>query len=102
MTEDQAIELSKTKFWESMSNRDVALFQLTENKLCMPFDIFHKAITHALNRPVYTHELALNREGLKKELLGEIPTPSFEDIIKLIPKEKLILVLPEESTHGKT
>ena len=60
MTREQAIELAESKFWESMSFRERATFQLFEEKMCMPFDVFHEAIVKTLGRPVWTHEFGLN------------------------------------------
>lgn len=91
-----AKQLYRTKFWETMSARDIALFQLKVKYLCMPFDVFHKAIEKALGRPVWTHEMGLNWKGLMKELLGEKPTPTMEEIINLIPKEKRMIVGGED------
>ena len=92
MTKEEAIALGETKFWEKMTPREIATFQMYEDKLCMPFDVFHKAIEEALGRPVWTHEFGLNREGLRKELTGDAPAPSMEDILNLIPAEKRIVV----------
>ena len=93
---EMAKELAETKFWETMSAKNIALFQLTVKYLCMPFEVFHKALEEALNRPVYTHELGLNWNGLLKELLGEIKPLTIEDIINLIPKEKRIVITLED------
>ena len=41
-------------------------FQLYEERLCMPFPLFHKAVEEALGRPVYTHEFA-GVENLRQE-----------------------------------
>ena len=87
ITKEQAIQLYNSGFWQTMSYRDRAIFQLHENLLCMPWAVFHEAMCQALDRPVYTHEFGLNREGLKKELMGEIPSPSLEEILDLIPQE---------------
>lgn len=92
MTEAEAIALADSKFWEGMTMRERAVFQMFERRLCMPFPVFHEALEAALGRPVWTHELGLNAEGLKKELLGTGPAPTFEDIINLIPVEKRIVV----------
>lgn len=93
MTKEEAIKLFKSEFWKDLSYKEIAIFQLFEDRLCMPFGIFHEAIEKTLNRPVFTHEFGLNREGLKKELLGESPSPTFEDIINLIPKNKRIALI---------
>jgi hypothetical protein len=93
MTREQAIKLAESKFWENMELKDIAKFQLFEEKLCMPFGVFHNAIEKTLDRPVFTHEFGLNVEGLKKELLKEKPMPTIEEIINLIPKDKQIIFL---------
>lgn len=92
MTREEAITLFESKFWEQMSLEERAKFQLFERKLCMPFDLFHEAVEKTLGRPVFTHEFGLNWEGLQKELLGESPHPTMEEIINLIPKNKRIIV----------
>jgi hypothetical protein len=93
MTTKQAIALAASNWWVGKSARDIAMFQLHEPLLCMPFDLFHKAVEEALKRPVFTHEFGLNWDGLKKELLGEAETPSFEQILDLIPKDKRVMIL---------
>ena len=90
--EDEAKELFKSEFWKTMSYREKAFFQFFTKRLCMPFDIFHEAIEKTLGRPVYTHELGLNYEGLKQELLGQSEKPTLQEIIDLIPKEKRIII----------
>jgi hypothetical protein len=57
----------------------------------MPFDVFHKAIEKTLGRPVFTHEFAFS-DSLKKELYGEKEPPTFEEILSMIQKEKLIVI----------
>lgn len=93
MDKEHAIKLYESKFWEPMTYRERAMFQMFEPLLCMPFGVFHEAIEKALGRPVFTHEFGLNHEGLKKELIGEAPAPSMEDIINLIPEDKRIVLL---------
>ena len=92
LTKEQAIAFGENKLYEGMTSRQIAEFQLEQEKLCMPFDVFHKALEETLGRPVYTHELALNREGLRKEIRGETEAPTFEEIINLIPEDKRILI----------
>jgi hypothetical protein len=92
MTKDEAVALGESRFWEQMSYEEIAKFQLMENLLCMPFEVFHEAITKALGRAVFTHEFALNREGLIKELFHGGPVPTLEEIINLIPEEKRIIL----------
>ncbi len=92
LTREQAIALAESKFYETMTHREIALFQMFEERLCMPFSVFHEALEKALGRPVWTHEIGINHEGLKAELLGQAPAPSFDDILNLIPAEKRLIV----------
>lgn len=93
MTPADAIALGNTKFWEKMSAREIALFQLYTELLCMPFEVFHRAMEEALGRPVWTHEFGTNVEGLKLELLGRKNPPTMEEIINLIPADKRVFVV---------
>lgn len=93
MTKEQAIKLAESKWWIGMKSREIVKFQLFEEKLCMDFSDFHKALEESLGRPVYTHELGLNYEEICKEFLGEASKPSLEDIINLIPEDKRVIIV---------
>jgi hypothetical protein len=92
MTKDEAVALYDSGFWKEMPCEAIAKFQLMEDRLCMPFAVFHESVEKALRRPVFTHEFGLNREGLIKELFDGAPAPGLEDIINLIPEEKRIVI----------
>lgn len=68
LTKEQAIEFHENKKWEQMTETERALFQLNQEKLCMPFDVFHKAVESTLKRPVFTHEFGVNMDGLRAEI----------------------------------
>lgn len=91
LTEKEAIALAKTGWWKKKDSYSIALFQLQQRKLCMNISDFHKAVGEALNRPVYNHELAKS-DLLLQELLGEREAPSFNDILCMIPEDKLMIV----------
>jgi hypothetical protein len=93
MTKEEAIKLADSRFWEGMTPRERATFQLFEDRLCMPLDVFHEALEEALGRPVFTHELGLNREGIQAELHGEAKRPTMQEIIDLIPADKRVIVV---------
>lgn len=94
LTREQAIAFHDGKAYEPMSYRDRAVFQMNQELLCMPFGVFHEAVEKTLGRPVFTHEFAFGgRERLMKEMLGETPAPTFEDIINLIPADKRVVIL---------
>ena len=90
-TEKQAIEFAELKRWEKLPPRERAIFQLTQRRLCMPFEVFQEAIEEALGRSVWTHEFA-DWGKLRDELLGKGKKPSMKDIINMIPKDKLVIV----------
>lgn len=96
LTEQEAKDLYESHSWESWDDKTLATFQLLQDRLCVDFSRFHAAIEKTLGRPVYTHEFGLNRDGLIKELLGEKPAPSLDEIIGLLPKEKVIIVQTRE------
>jgi len=100
MTEKQAIALSESGFYKTMTHKQISMFQMFERRLCMPFNVFHEALEKTLGRPVYTHELGFNAEGIKKELLGEKEPPTLEEIINMIPEDKRILVVLTEETKN--
>jgi hypothetical protein len=91
LTKEQAIVFYENKCYENMTERQIAEFQMEQDRLCMPFDVFHEAIEKVLGRPVFTHEFAFP-EKLRKELYGEKEPPTFEEILRLIPQEKLLVV----------
>jgi len=92
MTKEQAIALAGSNFWEGMSHREIAEFQMIEEKLCMPFTVFHEAIEKTLGRPVFTHEFGLNSQGIKAELFNGKQPPTLEEIISMIPEEKRVVI----------
>lgn len=91
ITREEAIKLAESEFWKDMTPREIAMFQMHNELLCMPFNVIHKAMEDALGRPVFTHEFAF-ADMLRKELLGEAPAPTLAEIINLIPEEKRVIV----------
>lgn len=91
LTEEQIIALYDARHWEGMSYRERAMFQLFETRISMPFSVSHEAVEKTLNRPVFTHEFAVNLEGLRKEIL-----------ISLIPKEKRIVLVATKEALNET
>jgi hypothetical protein len=96
LDKDQAIAFCESRAWEQMDYAFRAKFQMTQPLLCMPFNVFHEALEKTLGRPVWTHELGLNPEGLKQELFQGAPAPSLQDIINLIPENKRVVIFNKE------
>lgn len=95
LTKEQAIAFCGSNEWKNWSHREIAAFQLTQERLCVPFSVFHEAVEKALERPVWTHEFALNHNGLVDELLGAAKAPTLKEIISLIPKDKQSIIVIE-------
>lgn len=93
MTKEQALKLAESKFWEKMTFEERAKFQIFEEKLCMPFDVFHEAVEKTLGRPVWTHEFGLDIDGLRREIMGGRPAPTMDEILNLIPADKRVIAV---------
>jgi len=99
LTSEQAIAFADSKAWEKMSFKERALFQFNQECLCMPFDIFHEAVEKTIGRSVWTHEFALNYDGIKAELGGVGKAPTFEEILNMIPENKRIVIVADENQN---
>ena len=95
LTYEEAVAFCESGKWQSMSLAQRANFQIRQNRLCMPFDVFHEAVEKTLGRPVFSHEFAFTREKLIEELQGKRDAPTLEEILDLLPKEKLVIVVTE-------
>ena len=91
ITRETAKAMYAAQWWKDLPARDVALAQLREPRLCMDMGDFQAAIEKALGRPVWTHEL-VHPEHLIAEMEGEKDAPSMEDILAMIPADKLLIV----------
>jgi hypothetical protein len=58
----------------------------------VPFCLIHARIEALVGRPVYTHEMGLNWEGLVREASWNSDRPTIREIIDLIPPEKRVVV----------
>jgi len=92
LTTEQAVSFDESKAYEGMSQREIAEFQINQDILCMPFNIFHEAVEKTLDRSIFTHEFGLNYEAIKSEIMDGRQPPSFEEIISLIQSDKLLVV----------
>ncbi len=93
LTKEQSLAFSEANAYENMSYREKAVFQMNQRLLCMPFSVFHEAVEKTIGRPVFTHEFAMNYEGIKAEVMEGKTHPSFEEIMSLIPKDKQIVIV---------
>ena len=59
LTEEQSERVFESKAFEKLTDRELVLFQLSQERLCVPFSIYHQKTEKVLGRPVYTHEFVL-------------------------------------------
>ena len=81
MKKEEAIKLYNSKWWEGKTAKEVVDFQLYEEKLCIEFSAFHKAIEKVLGRPVFTHEFA-DQKALQEEYEGKREYDGLDASIK--------------------
>ncbi len=70
LTVDEAKALFDSGWWKKMDASEAAHLQLHQDRLCMPFGDFHRAMQKLLGRPVFTHEFAV-RDALIAEADGK-------------------------------
>jgi hypothetical protein len=73
LTEKEAITLYESKEWQNWSHRELFEFQITQERLCVPFKYFHECTEKTLGKEVYTHEFAF-KDKLYVEYLNIITT----------------------------
>ena len=71
LTKSQAIEMYESETYKDMTSLEKVQFQLFQDRLCMPFDEFHKAMEDVFERPVFLHEFA-EKDALQKEFFAKI------------------------------
>jgi len=91
VTRAQAVLIGDSKEWESWTDEEIVKFQLYQDRLCIPIERFHTAIEVVLKRQVFFHEFRCP-DQLRDEYLTLAPPPTFEEIINLISKEKLLVI----------
>lgn len=64
---EQMERFGNNHWWTSKDKKVLGYYQLMNPILLVPFDKFHEALEFLLGRPVWTHEMGLNYEGLKAE-----------------------------------
>lgn len=90
ITREQAVALYDSAFWEGLAYVERARFQLSEPRLCMPFDVFVEAVERALGRTVTVREF-LSARRLLAELSGEEPL-DVGALMDMLPEEKRVLL----------
>lgn len=71
LTQVEALEYYESGEWRSMTNDQLAIFQLDQPRVCVPWDVFRAALESSMDRPVFDFEL-LDKEKLKSELTERI------------------------------
>ena len=91
LTRQQATALYESSFWESLAYVERARFQLSEDRLCMPFDVFLDAVERSLGRAVTVGEF-LDSKSLLSEITGERRPLGIDELLELVPEKKRVLL----------
>jgi len=91
LSEKDALKIFHSKVWKEWTHEEIVRFQLFEERLCVPFHLYHKAIEKVLDRNVWTHEFVYLKR-LQEEYLGKRKKPTIQDNINLLPKDNQIIL----------
>lgn len=100
ITKAEAIIIGESGLWKDMPVRERCWLVLESGLCCYPFGQFHEDLEACLGRPVWTHELGLAFDEIKREFLGETEPPAMQDFLDLIPEEKRIVVVLDKKGVG--
>jgi hypothetical protein len=92
LTQKQAIAFAESGTWRDWDFRTRALFQVHQNRMCIPLEEYYKALSQTLGRDIYRHEPYLNQPQLREELMGVVGAPCLDQIIALLPQNILTVV----------
>ena len=98
MNQEEAIKLSESEWWKNSTNEEIAEFQLKEERLCLPFEILHKAVETWLGRPVFTHEFA-DTQALIDEKEGRRQYDGVVGSLRRVAPGKPIFLGTEEGIY---
>lgn len=91
LSHEQAVAIFDSRIWEKWTNEEIVKCQLFQEYLCLPFPRFHEAMEAVFDRPIWTHEFA-DQQRLIGEYLGVYSKPTFQDIVAMLPQDKVIIL----------
>jgi uncharacterized protein YukE len=68
LTEEQAIALYHSNKWQTWDAKTRAVFQLQQDRICMPAKVFRQAVSEALSRSIEMQDIDLDRYVMLQEL----------------------------------
>jgi hypothetical protein len=89
LTANQAAAVYKSGEWKDWTDEEKVKFQLYQDNGCMPVEEFHGALEKILNRRVLNGEF-IDMQLLRAEYEKQRPSPTFEEIMKIIPGNKRV------------
>jgi len=92
LTKTQAVAFIETKAYEDLTYKQIADFQILQERVCVPFSVYHGAATEATGRCIMSDELyhPLGMKGIIIDLMKKAPISTFDEIMELIPAGKRI------------
>lgn len=89
ISKEQSIKLAESGVWKEWDPHKLVRFQLFQKRLSVDFAAFHEALEAVLDRPVFTHEMGINYDGIVEEYLDVTNTsvPTFKELVEYIPED---------------
>lgn len=95
LTKEEAKALFDSGDFARLSDEEIFNLAFFQRLLCVPFAELHRVTEKVFGRSVWTHEFAF-RDGLLLELRQQKEKPTMEQIVGLLPKEKVLVMDPAD------
>lgn len=89
----QANRILNSGIWQNWTPQQICTIQLFQRFNCVLPSNFFYSLEKCLNRKLTIEEFLMNRQKLIKEFLKGNREPTIEDVLKMIPEDKLDILL---------
>lgn len=100
LTEDECVAFGTGGEWQNWSDDQIGAFQLFQDRLCVPIDVFHRCIEVTLGRPVFNIEFC-DIQRLRDEYLGKRPEGTFADVLRMVEERGFTPVVVANGAEGE-
>lgn len=75
---DAAIYLSKTHFWDQLTNSQIVMFALFVEEMVLPVGVLTNALDDVFKRPISLRDFVYNIEALRRGFPAYIDSPASD------------------------
>lgn len=79
-------------WWTGLEPCEIVYLAIGPDRKSLPIRVLMDALRSVLGRPVFTHEMAFP-DLLLQEMSGTRETPTFDEVVDLIPAEKRFVIV---------